>query len=111
MGYDIDGLIAAIRAHLDWEQPHTAALLGAGALGSAILGYDEFAEYGLAVEAVFDVDESKIGTTVHGHPILALSRLPEVFRERTPELAILCVPAAAAQDVADLRGRRGRIED
>ncbi len=107
IGYDISRLITAIRAYLGWQEVHTATLIGAGALGSAILGYDEFAQYGLRIETVFDTDTLKIGKTVHDHPILALSKLPDVFRQNPPEIAILCVPAAVAQSVTDLLVRHG----
>ena len=107
IGYDIDKLIDAIRAYLGWRRPHSATLLGAGALGSAILGYDEFAQYGLRIESVFDTDSIKIGKTIHDHPELSLSKLPEVFRQNPPEIAIVCVPAAVAQSVADLLVRHG----
>ena len=107
VGYDIDRLIDAIRGFLGWREDHSAALVGAGALGSAILGYDEFAQYGLRIESVFDTDTAKIGATIHDHPVLALDRLPEVFRRGRPEIGILCVPASAAQAVADLLVRNG----
>ena len=107
VGYDIDRLIDAIRAFLGWGSPHSATLIGAGALGSAILGYDEFAQYGLRIESVFDTDSMKIGRTIHDHPVLSLSKLPEVFRQHRPEIGILCVPGAVAQSVADLLVRHG----
>lgn len=107
VGYDVDRLIAAIRAFLGWSEPRTAALVGAGALGSAILGYDGFDRYGLRIGPVFDADGAKAGTTVRGHAVLPLSELPAAFRREPPDLAILCVPAAAAQEVADLLVRNG----
>ncbi len=107
VGYDIDRLIDAIRAFLGWGTPHSATLIGAGALGSAILGYDEFAQYGLRIESVFDTDSIKIGRTIHDHPVLSLSKLPEVFRQHRPEIGILCVPGPVAQSVADLLVRHG----
>lgn len=107
IGYDIGKLIVAIRAYLGWQTMHSATLVGAGALGSAILGYDEFVRYGLNIETVFDTDPAKIGTDVHGHTILSLASLPEVFRNNVPEIAVLCVPASSAQDVADLLVAQG----
>ena len=61
----------------------------------------------MRIETVFDTDTLKIGKTVHDHPILALSKLPDVFRQNPPEIAILCVPAAVAQSVTDLLVRHG----
>ena len=63
--------------------------------------------YTLTKNATIDTDTLKIGKTVHDHPILALSKLPDVFRQNPPEIAILCVPAAVAQSVTDLLVRHG----
>lgn len=107
VGYDIDRLIAAIRSFLGWKEPRTAALFGAGPLGTAVLECGELDACMLRIESVFDADPAKAGTEVHGHPVLPLSRLPAAFRERRPEIAILCVPAAAAQSAAELAVRHG----
>ena len=107
VGYDVDRLVDAMRAFLGWKEPHAAALVGAGALGTAILGCDELAQGGLRVDAVFDSDPAKIGTNVRGHAVLPLSDLPDAFRRSKPEIGVLCVPPSAAQDVADLLVRHG----
>ena len=107
VGYDIDRLIAAIRAFLGWKEPRTAALFGAGPLGTAVLEGNELDACMLHIESVFDADPARAGTKVCGHPVLPLSRLPDAFRERKPEIAILCVPAGEAQSVAELAVRHG----
>ncbi len=107
VGYDIDRLIAAIRAFLGWKEPRTAALFGAGPLGTAVLECNELDACMLRIESVFDADPARAGTKVCGHPVLPLSRLPDAFRERKPEIAILCVPAGEAQSVAELAVRHG----
>lgn len=107
VGYDVDRLVAAIRAFLGWKEGHRAALFGAGALGTALLGYDGLVRYGLDIESVFDSDPAKAGREVRGRIVRPLSDLPAAFRPDPPEIAILCVPAAAAQSVADLAVRHG----
>ncbi|HBO45175.1 MAG TPA: redox-sensing transcriptional repressor Rex, partial [Planctomycetaceae bacterium] len=42
VGYPVGGLIDAIESFLGWTETTNAVLVGAGSLGGAILGYDEF---------------------------------------------------------------------
>ena len=46
-GYRVNELIDAIRRYVGWDKPVSAVLVGAGALGSALLGYDDFSHYNL----------------------------------------------------------------
>ena len=101
IGYKTKDLIKAIRRYLGWSENKTAFLLGAGSLGSALLGYEEFAEYGLQITGVFDSDPDKIGTTVHGHEIIDIRRLTEYALCYRPQLGIICVPSSCAQMLAD----------
>lgn len=101
VGYKTKDLIEAIRRFLGWNVPRRACLLGAGSLGNALLGYEEFAEYGMVITDVFDADPKKIGTKVHGYPIQDVRRLPEAVKKSKPQLAIICVSSDAAQTVVD----------
>ena len=101
IGYKTGELIKAIRRYLGWNECRTAFMLGAGSLGSALLGYEEFAEYGLSITGLFDSDPDKIGTMVHGHEVIDIRRLTEYALRDRPQLAIICVPSACAQMLAD----------
>ncbi len=101
VGYDTHRLIEAIRRFLGWDAPCRACLIGAGSLGSALLGYEEFAEYRMQICGVFDIDSAKIGTCVHGHEILDANEMGAWVRREKPDVAILCVPSAYAQRVTD----------
>ena len=107
VGYDVDRLVEAMRAFLGWKEPRSAALVGAGALGTAILGCDELAQGGLRVDAVFDSDPAKAGTEVRGHAVLPLAEMPAALGRVRPEIGVICVPASAAQDVAERLVRHG----
>lgn len=107
VGYDVDRLVAAIRAFLGWETPHAAALFGAGALGEAVLGFAESGTSGIRIDSVFDADPDRVGKTVRGRTVRPVSDVGAVFRRDPPEIAVLCVPAEAAQDLADLVVRHG----
>ena len=94
-------LVEAIRKYIGWDRLISATMVGAGALGSAILGYQDFYMYGLRVETVFDTDPAKIGTIVHGHRILPISSFQETLKDAPPKVGIICVSNEAAQQTAD----------
>lgn len=102
VGYYIAPLIDSIEEFLGWKNTRDAFVVGAGSLGTALLGYEGFKEYGLNLLAGFDVDPAKVGTHVHGKEIFALERLPDLARRMHVLIAILTVPARAAQDVTNL---------
>ena len=101
VGYKVKELIDAIKAYLRWDCTSEAVLVGAGSLGSAILGYDGFEEYGLKIIAAFDADPNKVGTQIHGVEVFDVARITELTGRLQVQLGIICVPAAHAQSVAD----------
>ena len=102
IGFPVEELIQAINSFLDWNQVHNAVLVGAGHLGSALMGYAEFPRHGLHVVAAFDPDPTKIGQVINGVPIFSLDELTEQIRDKDVAIAVLTVPSPHAQAVADL---------
>ena len=86
---------------MGWDKGIHAALVGAGALGSALLGYQDFATYGLSIDFVFDNNPAKIGREIHGHEVFDIATLPERVRAMKPKIGIICVGNTSAQSVAD----------
>ncbi len=78
-----------------------AIIIGAGKLGNALLEYNGFSNYGLEIAAAFDIDESKIGKTEFGKPIYNLDSLEQFCKERDIKIAVITVPAKAAQDICN----------
>lgn len=101
LGFPVSELIRAIYSFLHWDQNHRAILVGAGNLGSALLGYTEFPRRGLTIVAAFDTDDAKVGTLCNGVPVYALQSCKERLPELDPAIAILAVPSPQAQAVAD----------
>lgn len=101
VGYKVTDLIEAIEKFLNWDKKHNAILVGAGNLGTALLGYKEFSKNGLNFLAAFDIDESKIGTTINNTPVYHISELEEFVKKESVEIAVLTVRSGIAQDVAD----------
>ena len=102
IGYNREHLIADIENFLGYGNSNDAVLIGAGKLGRALLGYGGFAEYGLNIVAAFDANDTLIGTTNGGKPIMHLSRLGEVCQRYKIKIGIITVPAEYAQGVCDL---------
>jgi len=102
IGYEVNELITYIKDYLGCWEFITATLLGVGALGSAILGYDEFPVYGVQIESVFDSDPGKIGKVIRGHEVYDIATIGQRLSYSPPDMAIICVPAVHAQAVAEL---------
>ncbi|MFP4372754.1 MAG: redox-sensing transcriptional repressor Rex [Spirochaetaceae bacterium] len=107
IGFPVDELIRAIYAFLEWDKEHRAILVGAGSLGTALMGYREFNKRGLNIIAAFDLDRNKIDRLQHGTPVYSLGQMSEKIAELGVEMAILTVPSGHAQAVADLLVRAG----
>jgi len=100
-GYPVEALVGAIEHYLGWDQNREAVLVGAGNLGSALMGYQEFQLHGLHVVAAFDTDPAKVGTLVHGVRVRHMNELSEEIRKLCAEIAILTVPSPFAQATAE----------
>ncbi len=101
LGFPVRALIDAINSFLRWNVTTYAIVMGAGSLGTALMGYAEFPRHGLHIVAAFDPDSSKVGTSVRGTPIHDVSRLSAVVRDLGVTVAILTVPNGHAQTVAE----------
>ncbi len=102
VGFEIEALQKGIRHFLGWEKLSEAFMVGAGALGSALLGYGGFKEHGLNIVAAFDSSLKLENATIHGKHVFSMSKLPDLVSRMGIQIAILTVPAEVAQDVTDI---------
>jgi redox-sensing transcriptional repressor len=102
VGHHVADLVASIETFLNWNNATDAFLVGAGHLGTALLGYAGFERAGVKIVAAFDTRPSIIGKKIRGVSVLPLEKLPDLARRMHISIGILTVPAEAAQDVADL---------
>jgi len=100
-GYNIQFLRQQLRRILHLEEEWEVALVGAGDLGQALAGYDSFVHRGFRIAVVFDRDPQKIGKTLGEFEIFDAEAMPTIVRDKGIEIAIIAVPAAEAQHVAD----------
>ncbi|HEY3297745.1 MAG TPA: redox-sensing transcriptional repressor Rex, partial [Armatimonadota bacterium] len=76
-------------------------LIGAGNLGSALLGYLGLPSHNFNIVAVFDNNPNKIGYKLWDREIIDIARLKEANESLRARMAIISVPAGNAQGVAD----------
>ncbi|WCN39738.1 redox-sensing transcriptional repressor Rex [Aneurinibacillus uraniidurans] len=101
IGYEVNYLIEKIKSILKLDQKINVVLIGAGHLGHAISNYNAYLKDNMRITAIFDADPNKVGKKIAGLTIQALSTLPETVKEMNIRIAIIAVPAEAAQNVAD----------
>ena len=101
LGFELSELIADIDRFLGYDNVTDAVLVGAGGLGSALVGYEGFKNYGLNIVAAFDTDPSLIGTSVGGVKVFDAKELSKLVRRLNVLIGIVAVPRGAAQQVAD----------
>jgi redox-sensing transcriptional repressor len=107
LGYNIPFLVEQLRRILKVDRVWEVVLVGAGDLGRAVAHYQGFRHRGFRIRMVFDSDSAKIGQTLSEYPIEDMNVLVEKVRTAKIRIAMLAVPAAAAQKVADLLVRAG----
>jgi redox-sensing transcriptional repressor len=100
-GYSVSELIQAIETFLGWRNINEAFLVGLGNLGTALLGHERFAKFGLQIVAAFDTDPAKIGQRVHEKMVLPLDKLADLAQRMSIHLGIITTPPEGAQAVAD----------
>lgn len=101
LGYGVEELITTLRSILGLERRWRVAVVGAGKIGAALLGYQDFRRQGFYIESVFDSDDRKIGQRWNGLVVRADEELESALREDAIDIAIIAVPAEAAQSVVD----------
>jgi redox-sensing transcriptional repressor len=100
-GYPVDELIKAIERFLGWDSVQDVILVGAGNLGSALMGHQDFRLHGLHIVAAFDKNPQKIGTTIHGVRVLSMDSLETEIRRLGIKVAILTIHSDIAQETTD----------
>ncbi|MDR3706809.1 MAG: redox-sensing transcriptional repressor Rex [Capsulimonadaceae bacterium] len=101
VGYNVVELQNRIARILKVDRDQPMIVLGAGNLGSALVGYHGLREHRFQMVGVFDSSPTKIGARLWDHEILDIATLRESNAQLGARIAIVAVPAAVAQSVAD----------
>jgi len=102
LGYNTRALKDQIAEILGLNRRWNVAIVGAGNIGRALVAYEEFRKQGFDIKLIMDSDPQKIGNQIHGLPIEDVNRAPELIARERIDIAIIAVPANAAQQVADM---------
>lgn len=97
VGYDVGSLAAKLADLLGLDRVHPIVLVGMGNLGTALARFPSFNSGSFLVVAGFDSDPAKIGRRIGRVEVHAPDRLAEVVAATGATMAILAVPAAAAE--------------
>ena len=100
-GYAVEELIGAVNAVLAQSVETSVALVGVGNLGRAILAYYTNRQPWVRFVAAFDRDPDKVNRIIHGCRVHAVDQVEDVLGREGIRAAVIAVPAAEAQRVAD----------
>ncbi len=100
-GYSIPFLIERLRDILKVDRAWEVVIVGMGDMGHALARYNGYSNRGFQIRMVFDNDPKKIGQKVGEFEILDTTKMAEKIKQNKIKIAMLTVPAAAAQEVAD----------
>lgn len=100
-GYDISFLIEQLREILKVKRVWEVVVVGMGDMGHALARYQGFSDRGFRVAMVFDNDPSKVGTQVGNFIVRDMKEIVPTVSRSGIKIAMLCVPASAAQEVTN----------
>ena len=101
VGYEVKFLIGELSKCLGLDAEWRVVICGAGKLGQALARYRVFGEEGFRLTGIFDSSRRVVGTDVDGLVIRSERELTTFTRDNGVHIAIITVPAEAAQAVAD----------
>ena len=108
VGYYVKELRRHLRQILGIDRGVCVAIMGAGNLGLALADYPGFREEGFEIVAMFDTAREKIGHRSRaGVPIYDVRDLRKVVRRERIRIAVVAVPAGAAQAVVNIVAAAG----
>lgn len=100
-GYTVATLRRELRGILGLTRAWRVAIVGMGRLGQAIADYPNFDQYDFSVQAFFDTDERKVGTSISGIEVSHPDEMARIVAERQIDIGFITVPQEAAQSAAD----------
>ena len=101
VGYSVPNLRDRIRRELGIDKRRRVAIVGAGNLGTALARYAGLAKRGFDVMAIYDVDHERIGKLIGEVKVQDMAEMPYDCARGLFDMAIIAVPARAAQTVAE----------
>jgi redox-sensing transcriptional repressor len=101
LGYSVPELAGRLREILGLEREWRIVIIGAGKIGGALAQYRGFRQRGFRIIAVYDVNPAVVGHTIDGFTVRHLDDMEKDATTEKVDIAVLAVPAVAAQPVAE----------
>jgi redox-sensing transcriptional repressor len=101
LGYDVAELFQKISEELGTSSLQPVILVGVGHLGLALVSYRGFEKEGFEIVAAFDAEPGRKRDKKIPQPIYGVDVMPKFIADHNIKMAILSVPAAVAQEVAN----------
>ena len=107
LGYSVSALSSSLREILGLGRQWNVVIVGAGKIGAALAQYEGFRERGFKVVGVYDEDPARVGGTLDGVVVRDQRELEADIARLKPHIALIAVPAEAAQALVDRVVRSG----
>jgi len=107
LGYSVSALSSSLREILGLGQQWNVVIVGAGKIGAALAQYEGFRARGFNVVGVYDEDPARVGGTLDGVVVRDQRELEADIARLKPHIALIAVPAEAAQALVDRVVRSG----
>ena len=102
LGYHVSDLKRNISRILGLDKTWNVAVVGAGNIGRALINFDQFKTQGFLIKLVLDNDSAKVGMSLGDLEVKDLKNIETEIKNHHIDMAIICVPANAAQKVVDM---------
>lgn len=100
-GYSVQKLKSEISKILGLNRTYNVIVIGAGKIGQALIGYENFLNEGFSVVGVFDNSSKVVGNVIEGKKVLAMEEIGKFLKNNTVDIGIICTPKDYAQQTAD----------
>ena len=100
VGYNVNRLREKIEKILGLDHNWNVILVGYGKLGAALLAYPGFRRFSFKILAAFDNNPAKVGQKIGDVLVIADQKMEEFIQKNGVTVAIVTVPAKAAQEIA-----------
>ena len=106
-GYIVSALREQIASILGADRGYSAALIGVGNIGRALMDNFCFSSWGFSLVAAFDVNPTLIGTSINGVNIYSMDELEKYLHENKVDMVVLAVPKDVAIPVTNMLTANG----
>lgn len=97
-GYNINEILHKINQIFGKDITNYFVIMGLGNIGEALINYPGFDKHNIKIAGAFDIDPVKIKKK-YKVPIYHMDMLPEIVKKYNVKIAVIAVPAIAAQEV------------